>query len=118
MNEKPLYEAHITYRSADKSVVEKHHSSDWKFSAIDGDPVMGKEVFCYLTSYDSDPKNLLRRMVRERDSIGRCLAGEWGPVAARMKIEKIVYDTKTNRDEVLAPVEDPINWGSNRTWQP
>lgn len=119
MNEKPLFEAHITYSSRHREWVEKNHSPDWKFSAIDGDPVLGKEVFCYLTSYDDSAENLLRRMVRERDRLMCCVKNEYGPGAVRMKIERIVYDTKTRRDEVLVtPSEDPVNWGSNRTWKP
>lgn len=119
MNGKPLFEAHITYRSKDRGLVEDCHSPEWKFSAIDGDPVMGKEVFCYLTSYDESAESLLRRMVRERDRLAAMLLSDrpHGIMAVRMKIERIVYDTKTGRDEVLAS-EDPVNWGSNRTWRP
>jgi hypothetical protein len=97
-----LYEAHITYEIEHREAVEKHRSDKWKFSAIDGDPILGKKVFCYLTSYDSSATRLLERMQEEVSRIG--------VKEVRQKIEKIVYDTKTSRNEVGFPPLMPETW--------
>jgi hypothetical protein len=82
-----MFEAHITYDGRHRAVVEYHCPKGWKFSAIDGDPVLGKKVFCYLTSYDVDGKRLLERLYTAIAAV---------PVLpCREKIEMIVYDTKT-----------------------
>ena len=87
-----LYEAHITYKAEHRAHLEALLIPGWKFSAIDGDPVLGKEVYCYLTSYDKDGKNLLARMQRTVETIGF--------EAVRQKVEQIVYDTKTGRNNL------------------
>lgn len=90
-----LYEAHITFKLEHREKVETCCPPGWKFSAIDGDPVLGKGVFCYLTSYDSSDSMLLSRMERV------CQGFDYlGVKAVRQKIERIVYDTKTSRNEV------------------
>lgn len=103
---RPLYEAHITFDFAVAEWVKKRHTAKWKFSIIDGDPNLGDKVFCYLTSYDDDPFCLLERMKDEIFIVSlhfpRELYDEFGS-NLRMKIERIVYDTKTNRDEINVP---------------
>ena len=105
-----LYEAHITYAIEDQAAVEKYHSPEWKFSAIDGDPVLGKKVFCYLTSYDANPHKLLDRMKCEADSLRYFseVPGYDGAEPVRQKIERIVYDTKTQRDEVTLRFDEDV----------
>lgn len=105
---RPLYEAHITFNHQVREWVERHHSQKWKFSAIDGDPVLGDRVYCYLTSYDEDQWNLLSRMQDEVSNVSAFIPSEvyWDHGApVRLKIERIVYDTKTNRDEVTGAAE-------------
>lgn len=87
-----LYEAHITYKEECRTMLEALTIPGWKFSCIDGDPVLGKQKFCYLTSYDIDGKILLHRM--------RMVVESMGFSCVRQKIEHIVYDTKTDIDEL------------------
>jgi hypothetical protein len=88
----PLFEAHITYDIEHKSRVAALCPHGWKFSKIDGDPVMGTKVFCYLTSYRNDDQELLRA--------ARAAVGMVGVLPLRLKIERIVYDSKIERNEI------------------
>lgn len=90
------FEAHITCKREDSETVEGFADSVdnfWKFSAIDGDPVMGKRPYCYLTGYDTNPLRLLARL----QTVSQCLKKQKVEIL-REKIEQIIYDTKTNYD--------------------
>lgn len=92
------FEAHITYDRILRPKVEPiGESLGWKGSAIDPDPIMGDKPYAYLTAYDTDPKRLLTRM----DDVVAAMAHlEPCVVALRLKIERIIYDTKTGVDEL------------------
>ncbi len=85
-----LFECHITYPRDKSDIIENLAKKlHWKFSKIDGDPVLGKEVFCYLTTHDKDFCNIQTRMIWARE------AGlEYNISPVREKIECILYDTK------------------------
>lgn len=92
------YEAHLTYAKKDRAVVQQigdHPEFAWTFSEITGCPIMGQGTYCYLTGYDPDPNALKRRM----EAVALALSA-LGAESLRMKIEHIVYDTKTGRDEL------------------
>ncbi len=92
----PKYECHITCSRIDSNKVLKiAEETKWKFSAIDGDPIMGKEPYCYLTQYCSDPKDLYDSM----KLVCRLLTS-YDVKVLREKIEQIIYDTKTGVDEL------------------
>ena len=93
-----IFEAHITYERvhADK-VKEASEATGWKFSQIDGDPVLGQQVRCYLTHYDKSSSKLLESM----DKVARILT-DLGIPNIRRKIECIVYDTATNINRLAA----------------
>lgn len=86
------YECHITIPrdSADigETIATELH---WKFSKIDGDPVLGKKVFAYLTTHDSDLLRMRERMQTAADALRAR-----GIDVVREKIELIVYDVKHN----------------------
>jgi len=88
------FEAHITCpRNEGTKVSWYGEIFGWKFSAIDGDPVMGKQAYCYLTGFDTDGQRLLTRMQ------GVCEALRQARVEIlREKVEEIIYDTKTGVD--------------------
>jgi hypothetical protein len=90
------YEAHITL---DKEYGPRLREGlkGWQYSAIDDDPIMGQKPYCYLTSYDHDPDNLLERMLVVED----ILAYEMDIPVLRKKIERIIYDSKTGVDELI-----------------
>jgi hypothetical protein len=88
---KRKFEAHITCPRDASAIVEKFAGDSWKFSAIDGDPVMGKRPYCYLTAYDTDAGRLLDNMEQTAEKL------RWEEVEIlRQKVEEIIYDTKTN----------------------
>lgn len=85
------YESHITV-DRDHAEVAKQVAAEmgWKFSCIDGDPVLGQKVFAYLTAHDRTYEALRANMRRT----SALLLARDVPVI-REKIEHIVYDTKT-----------------------
>lgn len=87
-----LFEAHITYNACYQTIVEQMCPENWKFSVIAGDPDLGKDTYCYLTSHGGDSNELYNRMRAAVEFVHI-------PVM-RMKIEKIIYDTKTHIDEL------------------
>jgi hypothetical protein len=98
MNSTPRkFEAHITCPREASREVEVSLTEGWVFSAIDGDPVMGKQAYCYLTAYDTDAQLLLERVTAKAAYLRL-----QGVEVLREKIEEIIYDTKTGVD-CIAP---------------
>jgi hypothetical protein len=94
----PKFEAHITIPRDSAIVVEAiAKKTGWTFSAIDGDPVMGKQAYCYLTHYMTDGRELL---TATRTVSGMLRMG--GVEVLREKVERIIYDSKTGVDELTA----------------
>jgi len=86
------YEAHITISISSEEEIKKIGlNSNWTFSKILGDPIMGKEAYCYLTQYKEDANELLKEMnaIVSQIEANNCKV-------LRCKIELICYDTKTN----------------------
>lgn len=101
MTDKPCFEAHITLAQEDRTAAEDlANVFGWVFSEISGCPILGQGQYCYLTGYDPDAIVLLAEM-----SILVGLARGRGLTVHREKIERIVYDTKTCRNE-LVTVDD------------
>lgn len=94
------YEANITmpefyrWRVLNISMNEKI-CKDWSFSAIDGDPVMGQNKYCYLTAYNEELPVLFEAMTK-----ASAVLQSRGVDVIRTKIERIVYDSKTGVDEL------------------
>ena len=89
------FEAHITLPREKSDWVQAAAMENWKFSAIDGDALMGKKPYCYLTAYDSSAIELFKSMTQMCKILERV-----GVDVLRKKVEKIIYDTKTNVDEI------------------
>lgn len=62
----------------------------WKFSEIDGDPVLGKHKYCYLTAYAYTMRQAKDFIIEARQAL---IGMNITPV--REKIEQIMYDTKS-----------------------
>lgn len=91
------FEAHITCPRVTSAVVKTFAVQGWVFSAIDGDPVMGKRPYCYLTAYDTNGVNLRDSVESMASALRMC-----GVEVLREKVEEIIYDTKTGVDCVDA----------------
>lgn len=88
------FESHITM-PRDQSALATAHAEllGMTFSAIDGDPVMGKQAYCYLTAYSDDGNFLLAKT----SDAARVLA-EGGVEVLRVKVEEILFDSKTKHN--------------------
>lgn len=89
------FECHVTFRTTDGDP----HVSGWKFSAIDGDPVLGSGVKSYLTRQFRDTKPLAE-VVNEVEFAAAQLRDEGLPVL-RTKVEHVCYDSKQLPDSLL-----------------
>lgn len=85
------YECHITLETKVPFLHEKIGKRiGWKTSKIDGDPILGKGVYFYYTKHGKCFKSLFKEM-NDLSSFLKSV----GNTPIRLKIEKIVYDTKT-----------------------
>jgi hypothetical protein len=96
----PKFEAHLTLPKADRDIASfVGETTGWTFSEIDGDPLMGAKPYCYLTAYEPDATLLLSRMRGVAHSLR-----QRGVAVLREKVEQIIYDTKTNVNEIESEV--------------
>lgn len=85
------FECHITCKAKDAQLVAQlGEEVGWKFSQIDGDPVLGKELFCYLTMHKTKFQSIYVNL-----QAAQTLLSSNGIEVVRSKIELILYDTKT-----------------------
>jgi hypothetical protein len=87
---KEYYECHVTFMS--KTGAPVTDVEGWTFSRIDGDPVLGKGVKCYLTRQFA--ARLDRAVVVEMvEHAGDCIHAR-GHEVLRTKVELVVYDNR------------------------
>lgn len=90
-------EAHITANIEHATVVrDMAEHTGWIYSQIAGCPLLGPGTYCYLTSYDRDAHRLKRDMRAVCESLEK-----QGVTVLRSKIEHIVFDTKTDVNELM-----------------
>jgi hypothetical protein len=95
------FEAHITMpreQSVTINTLFAPVKDGWSYSQIDGDPLLGKRPYAYLTAYDPDGVTLLNRMQRLV-----VILEQAGVEVLRMKIEEIVFDSKTGHSVLDMP---------------
>lgn len=85
------YEIHITLRPPSDKYAELQYRAraqefGWKFSKIDGDPVLGDAVWHYLTTHRHSKADALTAL--------KHMAAHFPGLVVREKIELIVYDTR------------------------
>lgn len=101
-----IYECHITFKRDDAAKIKEALETcfepaflPWKYSQIDGDPVLGREVFFYLTTHGNDIERILTKM----HGTVALLRSDYGVQAVREKIELIIHDKRYTQDkEVVA----------------
>jgi len=89
---KPYYECHITMLGDPVALKKLVLANSWKFSAIDGDPVMGEGVKCYATMF-FNIRRPLRAVKADLNYVADCLR-EGGAEILRKKVEQVVYDDR------------------------
>lgn len=84
------FEIHITLGNDFRpdSAILKHFNT-WKYSCIDGDPLLGKGKKHYLTTHRKTRPNAVAAITTMVD-----ILEEYSYKILRVKIEAIVYDTK------------------------
>lgn len=92
------YECHVTFTTPtglDPGI------RGWKFSRIDGDPVLGRGVKSYLTRQFKDSRPL--REVIDEVEFTAAMLRDSGPefVVLRTKVEHVCYDSKQLPDSLL-----------------
>lgn len=90
---KPYYEVHITFMQEKNSSI--FVSDRWKFSMIDGDPILGKGVKCYLTRQypRSKSTNVIKNEIEEIASRLTKLNCK----VIRKKIELVIFDERVTQ---------------------
>lgn len=92
---KQYYECHITMLGDPEVLKPLVEKTGWKFSCINGDPVLGDGIKCYATMFHN---------IRTEEQIvltylgmtAACLR-ERGVNVIRRKIERVVYDDKIDK---------------------
>ncbi len=87
------YECHVTMEGDPAIIEDAVKTEKWKFSRIDGDPVLGAGVKCYATRLFPWSKqkewviDVLKQTARH--------LGDYKTVKVlRQKVELVIYDTK------------------------
>jgi hypothetical protein len=92
--EKPvLYECHITMLGDADQIEQVVNGTDWHFSKIDGDPVLGVGVKCYATKNYKKSEMSLDNCVSTMETVAESIKEQHIEVV-RMKVEEIVYDRR------------------------
>lgn len=90
---KPYYECHVTMHGDPTHIKRTVEGLGWKYSAIDGDIVLGDGVKCYSTAHfnaDKFPKHEVTHFVRlHAEQLKR-----HDIVVIRQKVEHVVYDER------------------------
>lgn len=93
---KQYYECHITLLGNKKIIEENVKVTKWRFSSIDGDPVLGDGVKCYATMFFKSSlteKFVLNKLHKTADFLQHII----GLNVIRRKIEKVIYDDKSSQ---------------------
>lgn len=99
---KIYYECHVTFMAdpKDHSTSMGPTGMGWKFSQIDGDPVLGEGVKSYFTRQFRNSLHL-DSIKAEVDQVAEVLIAE-GYEVLRRKVELVVYDSKQLPEELFA----------------
>lgn len=93
------FEAHITLRGEPNEVRSHVERIGWKFSAIDGDPVLGPGLKCYATYFfnkrigSAKAVDLLMESAR--------ILEKRGCIVTRRKIELVLFDDRSSKTQCI-----------------
>ena len=93
------HEAHMTFALKDADFVSRLSKGfpAWKFSKIHGCPLMGPDAkYAYLTGYSAEGGDVLLKEMNEM--VEKLKVFEVVPL--RLKVERIVFDSKTGVNEL------------------
>lgn len=86
------YECHVTMIGVAAEIEHSVSKIGWKFSKIDGDPILGEGIKCYATKHYpvKIEANDVVTFVREASSAMK----NCGHTVLRDKVELVIYDSK------------------------
>ena len=93
---KPYYECHVTFM-ADKDFKEQVEALGWRYSRIDGDPMLGAGVKTYATKHFNAKLHL--DVVVEAVNTAATMLAMKGARVQRVKVEVVVYDIRAKEDK-------------------
>lgn len=96
MKTNTYYEAHITLLGSPERIKPAVDLIKWKFSVIDGDPVLGKGVKCYATKHFNakmDKEEVLMDLRMAADALEYALPED---EVIRRKIELVIFDDRSS----------------------
>lgn len=89
------YECHITLEGNRTSTKSKVEAIGWKFSAIDGDPVLGDGVKCYATKHYNE--RFTENEVTEKVCNAAEMLQDAGMTVTRRKVELVIFDDRSTK---------------------
>lgn len=88
------FECHITVKVAREhaDILQRWVESipGWSFSSIAGDPLLGKETFCYATAHFTDPMEAMTQTTAASEALSQ---ETWLKVVRR-KVEIVMFDER------------------------
>lgn len=91
---KNYYECHVTMEGNPLEIGPFVKKLGWKFSAIDGDPVLGRGIKCYATNLYSKQKTEEEVVALLKSTAARIM--EVGITVLRRKVELVIYDDRSS----------------------
>lgn len=88
----PYYEVHITMETDPVRARAAVEGLGWTFSCIDGDPVLGRGIKCYATTFYKARKEVPAVQAELDDAAQRLR--DAGCHVIRKKIELVVFDER------------------------
>jgi hypothetical protein len=86
------YECHVTMLGDPDKIEKDTNSIGWKFSKIDGDPILGVGIKCYATKH-FPAKDVVGDVVEKVKGVSLFMRLA-GHQVLRDKVELVVYDSK------------------------
>ena len=93
---KSYYEVHITMKGDPAKIEPLVNKIGWKFSAIDGDPILGEGIKCYATMFFSPRRYEQDEVVEIIELVAQNLRSK-GINVIREKIELVIWDRRKEK---------------------
>lgn len=95
IGQKRYYECHVTMMGNPQTIRLEVEKLKWKFSVIDGDPVLGEGVKCYATRL-FNTKLGTNEIVSQLLEVASVLSN-YGFKVLRRKVELVIYDDRSTK---------------------
>lgn len=90
---KKYYEAHITFLGHPSTLRPEVEKQGWRFSTINGDPVLGEGIKCYATTF-FNARRTETEVIEVLHATARIFS-ELGHKVIRRKIELVLHDDRS-----------------------